>query len=40
MRFETLNLLQGRMGKVLEHRGICNIYLNRTPIAQKLKERN
>jgi hypothetical protein len=36
---ETLKLLQERMGKTLEHAGIGNNLLNRTPTAQQLRER-
>jgi hypothetical protein len=32
-------LLQQRVGNTLEHIGIGNSFLNRTPIAQQLRER-
>jgi hypothetical protein len=36
---ETLKLLHETIGKILEHIGIDNTFLNRTPMAQKLRER-
>jgi hypothetical protein len=35
---ETLKLLQGRIGKTLEHIGRGSNFLNRIPIAQQLRE--
>jgi hypothetical protein len=36
---KLLKLLQERIGKMLEQIGIGNDFLNRTPIAQQLRER-
>jgi hypothetical protein len=37
-RPETVKQLQKRIGKTLEHVGIGNNFVNRTPIAQQLRE--
>jgi hypothetical protein len=34
-----MKLLQERIGKTLEHVGISNNFLNRTPIVKQLRER-
>jgi hypothetical protein len=39
IRPETLKLVQKRAGNTLELIGICNDFLNRTQIAQQLRER-
>jgi hypothetical protein len=36
---KDLKVLQERIGKMLEHIGIGNNFLNRAPIAQQLRER-
>jgi hypothetical protein len=38
-RLKTVELLQGRLGKTLEHTDISNNLLNRTPIAQQERGR-
>jgi hypothetical protein len=39
MRPESLKLVQERVGSTLEHIGIGNNFLNRTSVAQQLRER-
>jgi hypothetical protein len=39
IRPETLKLVQERAGNTLEGIGICKDFLNRTPVAQQLRER-
>jgi hypothetical protein len=39
IKCETLKLLQERVGNILEHIGISNDFLNRTSMAQQLRER-
>jgi hypothetical protein len=39
IRPQTLKLLQERVGNTLEHTGISNNFLNRTQMAQQLREK-
>jgi hypothetical protein len=39
VRLATLKLMQKRAGNTLEHAGIGNNFLNRTQVAQQLRER-
>jgi hypothetical protein len=39
IRLETLKLVQKKTGNTLEEIGIGNVFLNRTPAAQQLRER-
>jgi hypothetical protein len=34
IKSDTLNLIQEKVGKILEHMGTGEIFLNRTPMAQ------
>jgi hypothetical protein len=39
IRPQTLKMVQGRVGNILEVMGICKDFLNRTPAAQLQRER-
>jgi hypothetical protein len=39
VRLDIVKLLQGRIGKTLEHTDIGNNFLTRTPVSQQLRER-